>query len=81
LTLLYDQMAVYLLPLSKVEFPCIGSLLPSGNNDLGSSCSVKGHPITTNINYLIDLANIPPAILPPKGTTYATSDEWYLALA
>ncbi|KAF4988158.1 hypothetical protein FGRMN_9926 [Fusarium graminum] len=30
---------------------------------------------------MIRLANIPECVLPPKGKTYATADEWYTALA
>jgi hypothetical protein len=74
---LYGQMASYLLQLSQQRFPCIGSIVPTDQD----SFSVVGRPISVNMNNMIRLANIPPAVLPPKDTTYKTADEWYIALA
>ncbi|RDL31365.1 uncharacterized protein BP5553_09574 [Venustampulla echinocandica] len=79
LEFLYGQMAGYLLQLSKLKFPRIGSLLPSSNGH--GLPSVEGRPISLNMNSLIQLANVPPIVLPAKGKTYITADEWYLALA
>jgi hypothetical protein len=74
---LYGQMAKYVLQLAKLEFPRIGSLVSNGRD----TYVVGGRPLTMNMNALILLANIPPAVLPPKDKTYQTADEWYLALA
>jgi len=78
----YDQMTAYFLQLSKLEFLRIGSLLLS--NDVGSGLnrySAQSRPLSANMNCLLDLANVPPCVLPFSDTTYGTSDEWYIALA
>lgn len=74
---LYSQMAGYLLQLSQQHFPLIGPLVVAGQN----SYSVASRPISVNMNNMVQLANIPPAILPPSDKTYKTADEWYIALA
>jgi len=74
----YKQLASYLLQLSKLEFPRIGSLMPIGDSQ---NQSIIHRPISTNMNNLVQLSNIPIALLPPEDTTYETSDEWYTALA
>jgi hypothetical protein len=33
------------------------------------------------MNDMLQLANIPRAVLPPENMTYRTTDEWYVALA
>jgi hypothetical protein len=33
------------------------------------------------MNNMLQLANIPRAVLPPGDSTYRTADEWYIALA
>ena len=74
---LYSQMAGYHLQLSQQHFPLIGSLVVTGQN----SYSVAARPISVNMNNMVQLANIPPAILPPNDKTYKTANEWYIALA
>jgi len=73
----YSQMAGYLLQLSQLHFPLIGSLILTGHD----SYSVAGRPISVNMNDMIQLAHVPPSILLPKDKTYKTTDEWYVALA
>jgi len=43
--------------------------------------SVTGRPLSKNMNDMLQLANVPRAILPPESKTYSTADEWYVALA
>lgn len=74
---LYRKVALCLLQLSQPSFPCIGSLVEADNG----SYSVAGRPITQNMNNMIQLANIPRAVLPLEDKTYRTADEWYVALA
>ncbi|KAH9217906.1 hypothetical protein DL95DRAFT_423724 [Leptodontidium sp. 2 PMI_412] len=74
---LYGQMAGYLLQLSQQRFSRIGSIVPTKQD----SYSVVGRPISVNMNNMIRLANIPPAVLPPEGKTFKSADEWYIALA
>ncbi|RDL36432.1 uncharacterized protein BP5553_05784 [Venustampulla echinocandica] len=76
---IYGQMAGYLLQLSQPQprLSCIGSIVPTDHG----SFSVAGRPISVNMNAMIRLANIPPAVLPPKDKTYKTADDWYIALA
>ena len=78
----YIKTASYLLELSKLEFPRIGSLVEvEGGEGVEKSYSIKGRPLTMNMSNMIQLANIPQAILPPEDKTYETADEWYIALA
>ncbi|RFU32577.1 hypothetical protein B7463_g3765, partial [Scytalidium lignicola] len=74
---LYARVACCLLHLSKHSFPRIGSLVEVE----GNAYSVAGRPITHNMNNMIQLANIPRAILPLENKTYRTADEWYVASA
>ncbi|OTA78187.1 hypothetical protein M434DRAFT_38540 [Hypoxylon sp. CO27-5] len=76
LELLYGQMANILLQLSTLRFPRIGSLVEEQG---GSNISVKGRPLTANMNNLVIHTDAPPSILPSQ--TYASADEWYSALA
>ncbi|KAK0117871.1 hypothetical protein ONS95_012191 [Cadophora gregata] len=73
----YNKVAVHLLQLFKPSFPRIGSLAQISENEF----SVRGRPITQNMNSMLQLANIPRATLPSKDRTYRTADEWYVALA
>lgn len=73
---LYSKMAASLIQLWQVEFPSIGSL----TEDAGS-VSVASRPVTLNMSNMVQLGNIPRCVLPPEDTTYATADEWYIALA
>jgi len=65
----YDvKIAGYLLQLSKLNFPRIGSLLKvEGNGDDTPYYATKGRPMSMNMNNMIQLANIPGAVLPPPG--------------
>ncbi|KAK2626189.1 hypothetical protein QTJ16_004451 [Diplocarpon rosae] len=73
----YGKVARCLLQLSRLSFDRIGSL--TENDD--STFSVTGRPLSKNMNDMLQLANIPPAVLPPEDQTYSTTDEWYVALA
>ncbi len=73
-------MARQLLELAKPEFPRIGSLVPVGDRHDEAS-SVAARPLAQNMNDMRYVANIPPAVLPPEGKTFATADDWYIALA
>ncbi|KAF7534110.1 hypothetical protein G7Z17_g13411 [Cylindrodendrum hubeiense] len=73
----WTQVAHSLLQLSRLTFSRIGSLMEVGEGVY----EVAGRPITHNMTDMIRLANIPREVLPPKGTTYSTTDEWYTALA
>jgi len=75
LDFLYRQMANILLQLSSLEFPRIGSLVQDENGHF----SVSGRPLTQNMNYLLELTGVGPALLPSQ--QYSTANEWYSALA
>ncbi|KAH8648692.1 hypothetical protein BX600DRAFT_475637 [Xylariales sp. PMI_506] len=74
---IWGQIATYLLQLSQLTFPRIGSLLEVSEG----SYEVAGRPMTHNMTDMVRLANIPRAVLPPPGKTYMTADEWYVALS
>ncbi|RFU32457.1 hypothetical protein B7463_g3888, partial [Scytalidium lignicola] len=74
---IWVKVAHCLLQLSRITFPRIGSLVEVGKGNY----EVRGRPITHNMTDMIRLANIPRGVLPPKGKTYDTADEWYTALA
>ncbi|KAH6693299.1 phosphotransferase [Leptodontidium sp. MPI-SDFR-AT-0119] len=63
---LYRKVASCLLELSQHTFARIGSLVESSDG----SYSVAARPITRNMNDMLQLAGIPPSILPPKNKTY-----------
>ncbi|RFU29373.1 hypothetical protein B7463_g6976, partial [Scytalidium lignicola] len=73
----YEKAAQCLLQISQLSFDRIGSL--SENDD--NTFSVTGRPLSKNMNDMLQLANIPRAVLPPENKTYNTTDEWYVALA
>lgn len=76
LELLYGQMANILLQLSTLKFPRIGSLVEErGQNTV----CVGGRPLTANMNDIVVHTNTPANILPSQ--TYASTSEWYSALA
>ncbi|SPQ23206.1 52151c35-bda9-4ffa-8e26-67eb9443bfa5 [Thermothielavioides terrestris] len=75
---MYKQVAGIVLQLSKLEMPKIGSLR---EEEEGGSFIVGGRPLTKDMNDLVTMGGIPPAVLPPEDATYRTSDEWYAALA
>ncbi|POS74666.1 phosphotransferase [Diaporthe helianthi] len=74
---LYFKIARCVLQLAQPTFPRIGSLAETG----AGSYSVTGRPITLNMSNMVQLSNIPKSIFPPEGTTYETTDAWYVALA
>jgi len=75
----YLAMARLVLQLAQPSFQRIGSLAET----TPGSCQfdVAARPLTLNMSNMVQLANIPKAIFPPKGTTYQTADAWYTALA
>jgi hypothetical protein len=73
----YGKAARCLLLISRLSFDRIGSLFENDNNTF----SVTGRPLSKNMNNMLQLANIPRAVLPPENKTYSTTDEWYVALA
>ncbi|KAF5648011.1 phosphotransferase family [Fusarium sp. NRRL 52700] len=77
LEFLYRQMANILLQLSSLSFPRIGSLI----EDKEGHISVSGRPLMQNMNSILDLTGSPPSLLPAKDQTFATSTEWYSAMA
>lgn len=74
---IWGQIAQCYLRLHQLTFSRIGSLLET----IPGKYEVSGRPITHNMTDMVRLANIPRPILPPEGTTYATADAWYTALA
>ncbi|KAI1158415.1 hypothetical protein F5B18DRAFT_667941 [Nemania serpens] len=75
LRFLYGQMANVLLQLSTVRFPRIGSLVKEKDGQVSAS----GRPLIININSLLEVTGMTPALLPSQ--SYSTSNEWYYALA
>ncbi|TVY81301.1 hypothetical protein LSUE1_G005200 [Lachnellula suecica] len=73
----YGKAARILLQMSRLSFDSIGSL--SENED--RTFSVTGRPLSKNMNDMLQLANIPRCVLPQEDKTYATTHDWYLALA
>ncbi|KAK0115602.1 hypothetical protein ONS95_000125 [Cadophora gregata] len=74
----YKQAARCLLQLSRLSFNRIGSL---SENEENNTFSVTSRPLSKNINDMLQLAHIHPAVLPPETKTYSTTHEWYTALA
>lgn len=78
-------IAKVLLQLAQPTFPRMGALelieTTTSTGETTQSYHVTGRPITLNMNNMVTLSNVPPSIFPPKGTTYQTADEWYVALA
>ncbi|KAM0429770.1 hypothetical protein ACHAPT_006376 [Fusarium lateritium] len=77
LEVIWGRVASCLLRLSRISFPRIGSLLETNDGTF----EVADRPITHNMTDMVRLANIPRCVLPLKGKTYKTVDEWYTALA
>lgn len=75
---LYKSMAQCVYKLAQPTFSRIGALAETSKPGV---FEVLGRPITFNMSNMVQLANVPPAIFPPEGTTYQTADEWYVALA
>ncbi|KAK1710688.1 phosphotransferase [Colletotrichum lupini] len=76
---LYRKMAECVLQLAQPSFPCIGALVETSPGS--GSQRITGRPITLNMINMVQLSNVPKSIFPPKGTTYRTTDEWYMVLA
>ena len=74
---LYGKAAWCLLQSSRLSFDRIGSL----SENVDKTFSVTGRPLSKNMNDMLQLANIPHAVLPPENKTYSTTDEWYAAMA
>ncbi|KAI5854506.1 phosphotransferase [Durotheca rogersii] len=74
---IWGKIAHCLLQLCRITFPRIGSLVEANDG----TCEVASRPITHNMTDMVRLANIPLRVLPPRGKTYRTADEWYTALA
>ncbi|KAM7198513.1 phosphotransferase-3 [Rhypophila sp. PSN 637] len=74
---LYTKMAQCVYRLGQPTFPRIGALVETRPGVF----EVLGRPITLNMSNMFQLSNIPPAIFPPKGTTYKSVDEYYIVLA
>ncbi|KAK7948990.1 uncharacterized protein PG986_009876 [Apiospora aurea] len=74
---LYLKLARCVVQLAQPTFPRIGALFETRPKVY----EVSERPITLNMNNMVQMSNIPRSIFPPKGTTYATADEWYVQLA
>ncbi|KAK8093765.1 hypothetical protein PG997_000450 [Apiospora hydei] len=74
---LYLKLARCVVQLAHPTFPRIGAL----SETRPRVYDVSERPITLNMNNMVQMSNIPRSIFPPKGTTYATADEWYVQLA
>ncbi|EKJ75895.1 hypothetical protein FPSE_04075 [Fusarium pseudograminearum CS3096] len=74
---LYQKIAAILSQLSRPTFTRIGSLIEDDNG----CYAVAGRPITQNMNSMIQLANIPKAVLPEPHQTHDSADGWYAASA
>ncbi|KAG4429131.1 hypothetical protein IFR05_015385 [Cadophora sp. M221] len=73
----YQHVAACLLEFSQHTLPRIGSLVEVNPGTF----SVVARPVTKNMNDMLQLANIPGAILPPQLKTYQNADEYYVCLA
>lgn len=73
------QMATFLLHLCQPSFPRIGSLVETEAEE--SAFSVSARPLLFNMSDMVEKAHIPHAAFPPVDKTYATADEWYVAMA
>ncbi|KAF3811096.1 hypothetical protein GCG54_00010432 [Colletotrichum gloeosporioides] len=77
LGILYLRIARCVLQIVQPSFPVIGSLVST----TPGSCAVLGRPITANMSTMVQLSNVPESILPPTGSTYQNTDDWYVVLA
>ncbi|KAI1800111.1 kinase-like domain-containing protein [Daldinia bambusicola] len=75
LEFLYGQMANIVLQLSTLSFPRIGSL----DQQEGGEISISGRPLIQNMNSLLEFTGVASTLLPSR--PYATSEEWFCALA
>ncbi|KAG8156759.1 hypothetical protein KVR01_013364 [Diaporthe batatas] len=74
----YRQMANIWLQLSTLEMPCIGS--PSFD-ETSQSFKVHGRPVTENLTGMLMDGGNPRCALPAETKIFATSKEYYSALA
>lgn len=75
---LYGQVARIMRELSRLEMSRIGSLAYDEDRD---AFTVGSRPLTQDMNELVVQSGVPPCVLPPEPTTYASSREWYEVLA
>lgn len=71
----YKQVAPLMLQLLRHRFPRIGSLTETA----AGSFEIQSRPVTTNMQAMLAIANIPQSALPAKTKTYHTADAWYVA--
>lgn len=76
LEFLYSQMANIVLQLSRLTFPKIGSLQQHGGN---GNFEVSGRPLIQNMNTMLEIGSIHPALLPSH--PFQNSRDWYSAMA
>lgn len=74
----YRQMARILLQLSTLEMPFIGSPTMDEHSQI---YQIASRPITQNMTDMLSLGGSPQCSLPAEGETYATSRDYYSALA
>jgi hypothetical protein len=74
---LYVKMARCVLQLAQPTFQRIGALVEISPG----SYQIQRRPITLNMSNMVQPSNIPHSIFPSEGTTYETTDEWYVVLA
>lgn len=72
---LYRQVAPLMMQLLRHRFPRIGSLTQTATG----SFEVRSRPVTTNMQAMLSIANIPEHALPAKSKTYHSADDWYVA--
>lgn len=71
----YYQVAPLMLQLLRHRFPRIGSLTQTATH----SFEIRSRPVTTNMQGMLAIANIPRSALPAKNQTYDTADARYVA--
>ncbi|KAL1877901.1 hypothetical protein Daus18300_002254 [Diaporthe australafricana] len=71
----YYQVAPLMLQLLRHRFTRIGSLTQTA----AGSFEIQSRPVTTNMQGMLAIANIPQCALPAKNETYHTADAWYAA--
>ncbi|KAK7697999.1 hypothetical protein SLS64_012986 [Diaporthe eres] len=71
----YHQLAPLMLQLLRHRFPRIGSLTQTATR----SFDIRSRPVTTNMQAMLAIANIPQSVLPAENETYHTADAWYFA--
>ncbi|KPM40386.1 hypothetical protein AK830_g6187 [Neonectria ditissima] len=77
LRFLYKQMANIILQLSTLSFSRIRSLVQEKEGQF----SISGRPLMQNINSILEFTDSPACLLPLLTHGFATSNEWYSAMA